>query len=333
MLKIPGPGDTPPPLMAPLRRAVPGDSAPEGMVKKRRRGRKHNSEDQSWESQPKPRRSSRHEKRQMILFLIGGALLLALTLGGGAVLMKVKQRNSTPAQGDSAATSAETTAPAPVASAPEKSDPQLLAEAEPVVRKFMEASTVDQLVPLVRHPVIAEARMRDFYPDGKVIAPGLAKFDATNGVSRLGRVMSVRVLTAKFETREMAFFDTPEGVKIDWESWVGWSEMPWDKFRAAKPETPRVFRVILSPVAYYNFGFKDDSKWQSYRLISPDGDHSIYGYVEKRSELGEKIRPDPDVKKISMTLSLKFPPDAATDNQVEIVGFVADGWVEGMESK
>lgn len=328
MLKIPGPGDASPPLMAPLRRATPEEGAPEGMVKKRRRGKKHGAkEDQSWESQPKLHRSSRREKRQMNLFLIGGALLLVLVLGGVGIALKVRRDNSRPAKEDVAVLPV-----APIAK-PERKDIEILTDAEPQVRKFLEATTVSQLEPLVRNPAITKARIEKFYPGGKIEAPGLGKFNSNESPSRVGNLMSVTVLTKDFTTRELAFFDTPEGIKIDWESWVGWSEMKWSEFRETKPETPQLFRVILSPVAYYNFGFTDDSKWQSYRLIAPDGDESIYGYVEKGSEIIEKLLPDPDVKKSPLTLLLRFPAKATTDNQVEIVGFVADGWVEGVEAK
>jgi hypothetical protein len=319
--------------MAPLRQAIPQEGATDSeMVKKRRRGKRHAAEDQSWESVPRHRHDRGDEKKQMNLLLIGGGLLLAVTLGGVAILMKSQKPAAEVPPSETVSPVVEIPVAEPVVAAPEKTDAQLLAEAEPVVRKFMEASTVAELVPLVRHPEVTEARMKGFYADGSVAAPGLANFDATNGLARLGKVMSLQVLTSKFESREMAFFDTPDGIKIDWESWVGWSEMPWEKFRSDKPEKPHVFRVILAPVAYYNFGFQDDSKWTSYRLVSPDGDQSIYGYVVNGSAIADQLLPDPDVKKVSMTLSLKFPAGATSDNQVEIVEVIADGWVEGMDS-
>ncbi|RYD32583.1 MAG: hypothetical protein EOP87_12575 [Verrucomicrobiaceae bacterium] len=146
-----------------------------------------------------------------------------------------------------------------------------------------------------------------------------------------GKLVSVNLVTGDFEPKSMAFLDTPQGLKIDWDSWAGWSEMSWEEFRSKKPAESQVFRVVLSPVVYYNFAFADESKWKSYRLISPDGEHSIYGYAEKDSMLEQRIRLDADTRKVSLMLSLKFPEGATADNQVEIDGFVAEGWVEGTD--
>ena len=52
--------------------------------------------------------------------------------------------------------------------------------------------------------------------------------------------------------------DTPQGLKVDWESWAGWSEISWEKFLSMKPVSEHVFRVTLSAVDYYNFGFADE---------------------------------------------------------------------------
>jgi hypothetical protein len=143
------------------------------------------------------------------------------------------------------------------------------------------------------------------------------------------KLYSIPVVTRDQETKSLAFVDTPEGLKIDWESWVGWSEVSWEEFRSTKPVAGHVFRVVLSPVDYYNFDFTDDRKWQSYRLESPDKEHAVYGYVEKGSLLDGQVHLDGDKKNVLMMLSLKFPPDARSDSQVEIERFVCEGWVEG----
>ncbi|MEO7098882.1 MAG: hypothetical protein ABI162_05940, partial [Luteolibacter sp.] len=83
---------------------------------------------------------------------------------------------------------------------------------------------------------------------------------------------------------------------------------------------------------YYNFDFNDDMKWQSYRLVSPDGEHAIYGYVEKSSLLDGRIRPNADVKSTPLMLSLKFPPGSTSSNQVLIDQFITEGWVEEKET-
>ena len=209
-----------------------------------------------------------------------------------------------------------------------RSEAPVLAEAEPLARKFLEAKTVAELLPLIRHPKITELRMRAVYRDGKIAPVGMSKFNSSGDMSVRGKLASLLVRTGEQMEKPLAFIETPQGLKVDWESWVGWSEISWEKFLSTKPTSAQVFRVSLSEVNYYNFDFSDESKWQSYRLISPDGEHSLYGYVEKGSALDRKIAPTEDMKVANLMLSLKFPAGAASNGQVEIEGFVTEGWVE-----
>lgn len=329
MLKIPAPADTPPPLTAPLPEAEAEEPAADGeggKTKKRRRGKKARAEKHSWEQQPKSFRVGRREKRQMRLMSVGGAALFALIVAGVIVSMNLGNKRVAAPVGETAA--AKNPAAAPVPPAVPRGEASLLAEAEPLTRKFLEATTVEELLPLVRNPAVAEARMRGFYPGGKIKAPGLAKFNSGGGLSIRGKLVSLAVRTRDQEEKSLAFIDTPQGMKIDWESWAGWSEISWEKFLSSKPVTGHVFRVTLTPVDYYNFGFADDVKWQSYRLESPDREHAVFGYVEKGSVLNQRIRPDAETKSVALMLSLKFPEGTASNNQVLIERFVAEGWVE-----
>jgi hypothetical protein len=110
---------------------------------------------------------------------------------------------------------------------------------------------------------------------------------------------------------------------------VGWSERTWAAFPAEHPAEDCLFRVVVKEVDYYNFGFTDDSKWRSLRLESLDGESFLYGYVERGSDLEEKLRVDPDARKSLMMLRLRFPEGAAAGSkQVLITAWVNDGWVE-----
>ena len=170
--------------------------------------------------------------------------------------------------------------------------------------------------------------MRQFYPEGNIEPAGISKFNASGESTPLGDFKSVEVMTGDFENKNLFFTNEEDGLKIDWESWVGWSEMPWKEFRSSKPESSKVFRVTLSAVEYYNFDFLDEAKWQSYQLTSPDQEHSIYGYVERGSLMEKRFRLPPDVKSIPFMLKLKFHKDTRTNDQVEIEEVVNEGWIE-----
>jgi hypothetical protein len=125
----------------------------------------------------------------------------------------------------------------------------------------------------------------------------------------------------------MVFAETADGIRVDWESWAGWCEMGWEEFMAAKPTTGTLFRVKLNNTNYYNFNFSDEARWRSYTLLSHDEKYRIYGYVESGSQaamdIGEAVEPGDRF----FTLSLKFPENAESNNQVIIERVISNGWI------
>ena len=335
MLKIPLAGDRPPPLMMPLAPAARPGGIPAVRSKQRRTKKSRKGEENPWDQVPaKAGRSHRGERRQMLWMLIGGAVLFAMILAGVLVILLGGAPASAPL---AAAPPAKPAAPEsqPKAGAPAtdpRSDAAFLAEAEPLAQKFLDARSIDDLLPVIRNRAAAEARLRRFYPGGTIEAPGMTGFNVDTQVTRHGTITSLKVRTRGYEEKSLAFVATPQGLKIDWESWVGWSDMPWQEFMATKPTTPQVFRLYLNAVDYYNFAFSDDLKWQAYRLSSPDDAHAIYGYVEHGSKVSAALRPPPEVARVQLTLALKFPEHATSNNQVLIENLVAAGWVLETES-
>jgi hypothetical protein len=339
MLRIPGPGDLPPPLVVPLKGssvAEDGDGAGEsGRKEGRRRRRSRKGEGHAWDhrSSGGKRVSQREEKRQMFWMLIGGTTLFALIVAGVWMAMFGGEDGRDGAAGGVVGTTPVAGGAAVIEGAdgavpvPAWNQQAFLAAAEPLASRFLAVRTVDELLPLVREPERAEARIRSHYAGGVVEMPGLAEFNTQRQVERNGSLLTVGVRTGDFEDREMTFVEDAGGLRIDWESWVGWSEMTWEAFLDAKPTEPQMFRVILSAIDYYNFGFSDEGKWQSFRLESLDSAHAVYGYAERGSVLEARLRPPADRKKVPLVLALKFPEDAKSGSQVLIDKFIAEGWV------
>jgi hypothetical protein len=330
LMRIPAAGDTPPLLLAPVRRAGSEElAAPDEMrkQKKRRRGTRGAGTDHSWERNHRGASSGRGEKRQMRMLLAGGGLLLALAVGGVFVAMN-RSSSATPAAPPVPPTAAMKPPAAKQPATPAaRGDATLLAEAEPLVKKLLTATNVDEILPLVRHPEVSGPRMREFYPDGKILAPGLSKFNSADGLDINGSFISIQNTDSNLDEQLVTLVDTPNGLKIDWESWANWSDISWEDFLRTKPTTSHVFRITLSEVDYYNFDFSDDAKWHSYRLISPVGKKSLYGYALRGSSLDVRLQPTADTSRVNYMLSLVYPPDATSDSQVEIESVVTEGWV------
>jgi hypothetical protein len=329
-MQIPGTGDIPPPrVIAPT---LPAEQEAAGEVKhlelRKRRSSKSTSRssDPNWEKSQKLSRSRRMEVFGMRGMLIAGVLVFAAIVSGLVLLMRddvpaVANREKSPTE----EATPKVTSPRPLVSKNEVLTPEL---AEPLAKQFLEATTVDNLLPLVRNPKVVESRMKDFYEGGRVQPAGLLKFNVSEAVTTKGDHMTFSVLTRDQGEKQICFVTTPDGIKVDWESWVGWSDISWQKFLSTKPSTSHTFRVIVSPVDYYNFGFSDESKWQSYRLESPDMEHGLYGYVARDSELINAMRLNADQTTAPFILTLRFPPDSNSNTQVEIEKLICEGWVE-----
>lgn len=328
-----------PPLLAPLRdsREAAGehddsidtaDSSDETHGKRRRRRkRSRRGDSQDWESGGgRHRRTSRKESRQMQWMLAGGVALL------GGILLAVFFATRGDSEGVAGApdigVGLAAAEPEVAREIPRRSEFQFATDAEPVVRAFLDATSVEALLETVDRPEIAAPRISRHFPDGLPAAPGLSEYHLTRQIDYHGPYGTLFVRTGDFEVRRITLREYPEGLKVDWESWAGWSDQPWDEFLETRPSAPGPFRVLVRLAEYYNFDFADDQRWQSYRLDSPDGEHSLHGYVERDSLTHERIRSVLEQQAFPMILELSFPEDPQGRGQVVIHRQLADHWID-----
>lgn len=261
--------------------------------------------------------------------LIGGAVLFCSIVAVVVVVLRTGPRDEVLlAGGEVAVAPPVAAAGGQAAKGAERSDASILVEAESVVRDFLGARNVEDLLKVVRDPEVAAERMKREYPDGRVDPPGVAEFNPGKSLVREDGYFTVTVRTRDFELRRVHLVDSGGRLRVDWESWVGWCEVAWPEFIATQPEEARVARVVVKKVDYYNFGFTDESRWRSYRLESRDGGSVVYGYVERDSEVDRRIQLSPEQKQVQMVLRLRYPAGSTRGDQVLIDGVVADGWVE-----
>jgi hypothetical protein len=202
---------------------------------------------------------------------------------------------------------------------------QLETTGVPVVKRFLAARTAEEFAPLVRHPGVTLPRIREFLAGKPPKLVNLRQFKVVRGT---GGFYAANLSLDDFSTRSMSLEDTPDGVLIDWEAWVGWSAMPWKKFKAAKPTEPQLFRVTMKPVDYFNYTFSDEQQWSSWLLTSPDLDDTLYGFVARGSDVEQRLLSMVGDAGGVMTVMLAFPANATADNMCQITKVVAPGWAE-----
>ena len=205
----------------------------------------------------------------------------------------------------------------------------LLVEIESVVKAFLQAPDREASLALVLDPADA-ARKWDVWLAGEpYVAPGfsgLAGDPVTTGDGE-GAITRAGVRGSDYKLREINLIRRGGQLKVDWDSWVAWSEMRWEDFRRKKPVEPVLFRVQLSAADYFNFDFRDEGQWSCFRLDSADGVEFLYGYLPRGAELDQRLRPTLFGAKPNWVVKLKFPEGATRDNQVLIDSIVAEGWL------
>lgn len=342
LLRIPGAGEeTAPLVLAPSgglervgfskeaeKEEHAGGSTRRRRVRKRRSRSKDKDQGLAWEHETQgPARVRRSERTWMQRALIAGAVALVGTILFVWRQIHVDEGTTPPEHLTTSATELPAAAEGKAA-VENRLNALLLAQAEPMARAFLEAETIEDMAKVARNPEVALERMRREFPDGRVEPLGMAEFNCTGIPEREPGLVIILVRTQDYEMRRLNFVETPEGIRIDWESWAGWCEMAWEDFTAERPTEPKLFRVIIRQSKYYNYEFADDSKWRSYLLESLDGAQMLYGYVERGSQVEDKLQLDPDLDGELMMLTLRFPPADEPRNQVIIDDMVQKGWVE-----
>jgi hypothetical protein len=97
----------------------------------------------------------------------------------------------------------------------------------------------------------------------------------------------------------------------------------------AKPTEPKLLRIMLRQGSYYNYEYSDDQVWAAYRLGFRNSDRTLFAYARRDSKEGEVLAElFRDSKEMVYTLKIRYPVNARSGDQVEIVELVGQGWIE-----
>jgi hypothetical protein len=129
---------------------------------------------------------------------------------------------------------------------------------------------------------------------------------------------------------DVALITQPDGqYKLDWESYVGASDLSWPDLKKLRSTEPRVFRVFAKLDDYFNYEFTDDKRYLCLHLSSSDSFYFVKGYCERASPLGKTVESllGSGPERVALTLRLSFPEQAQSDHCVLINGVVANRWL------
>lgn len=284
-----------------------------------------------WESggepvAPVPVGAPARHTRQLVVGLLLGLLLVAgmlfMTFGGGGGPEAGEAVAGSPADGPEVAPGVATAAGAGGLADVLAAAPGFESSAKPLVERFLAARGADEFAPLVRHPEVTLGRI-GAGSGGRPAALRQMKFIKSNG-----RFHHALVVLDDFSQRRICLEETPAGMRVDWEGWVGWSSTSWNEFRTRRPTQPELFRVTVTPVSYYNYDFKDEARWSAWMARLPGSEEFFYAYVARDSLTEQRLLAARREAANEVTLMLAYPAGAQADNLCEITAVIAAGWSE-----
>jgi hypothetical protein len=280
-----------------------------------------------WGGEQTPQETARTRR------LVTLALAVMLLIAGGVAIYVTRQAFTPPVNDTTKVEEAE--------------DPMRNVEsARGTMKRFLAATTIEQMAAEVRHPEETKPRMERFFAGKKITPLTIRNESAAWGEASVSdrNFISNTMELSDFDIRSVSmelFADGPP--KIDWESYVNWSEMPWAEFLSHPPDEAMDFRVSATPDDFYTGAFEGrEFDMLCFKLRSPKKTQLEYcfGYCDKNSEVGTQIlfmqRRARQARKFdekgkplaNCILRLRFSPEGKKYNQVMIEKMVFQGWVQ-----
>lgn len=209
----------------------------------------------------------------------------------------------------------------------------LVEDVERVVKEYLKADSVEELLPFVRHP----ERVRPMIEEAWAAEPRRPlKF--LRMYSFEPATLSTRpfwVVRAEVEDGDPQVVMVEEtagnGVKVDWETHVCRQPMPWSRFATERPVGEVLdFRLWAVPDSHYSHEFSDARRWRCYRLTAKGSEEHLFGYVLAGSEAAlelEGLARSAARSKAPVMLRLRRPEGNASPRGVVIEKVVAPRWL------
>jgi hypothetical protein len=137
-----------------------------------------------------------------------------------------------------------------------------------------------------------------------------------------------------FSTYRAFFRQDEAGLKMDWKATVGYCTSDFATLKKGQGDAGEV-RAVLSPADFHTFSLPEGA-FRSFRLSSPDGEETLWGYVKTGGELDGKLVAQflpsqitgEALSEIAVILSLARGPDESLPNQWMITNLVRLNWLD-----
>lgn len=166
----------------------------------------------------------------------------------------------------------------------------LIEEAETLLEAYAAATSVEQVLPMVRDAERVKERMeRLWQPWGP--GPMLAAGEQIAGSVMEGSERPAICLKGRrgdFTPFEMVFVRLGERLKIDWEASYGIGEVQVAELQQGVAADGRLVRGVIRPAEFYTLAYPDQD-FRSFRMVDASGDHFIWVFARLGSEVAANL--------------------------------------------
>ena len=213
------------------------------------------------------------------LFGILGWVIFQTNMGDGSALIDVKAANQ------------------PVASALDRprgvgENERQAAEAhfnkmEKVLTGFLSAESLEEMVKWVRHRERVTPLMKSYYARNAIEPLDFKTTKKYHSISLENKpfiALEVRV-EEQDEGIPILIEDRPDGMLVDWESYVCYLPMSPEELAESRPTDLKELRVYASRDNFHTYEFSDEKEYDCFRLNFRGSETTLYGFVKKGTSL------------------------------------------------
>jgi hypothetical protein len=137
-----------------------------------------------------------------------------------------------------------------------------------------------------------------------------------------------------FDQFECYFRLEESGMRLDWKATTGYGSATFEELREGKGDASEI-RAIVSKADFFTYALPEN-RYRSYRLVSPDGEITVWGYTnigskveERMSRLFEPREITGDVRSVNrLTMTLSRGVEASLANQWIIDEIKSESWID-----
>ena len=216
----------------------------------------------------------------------------------------------------------------------DKDASRLIDRIDKITRQYFKATTIESLLPLVRHPERVRPLMEKYFANQPMVANPLVSDGVLQPLTIDNNgsfwLKSFELSDRKSRSVLIEVDETGEP-KLDWETLVCYQPMPWDKFATERPSGISLdFRVYVAMDNLFSHEFANPDLWACFALTALESDEILFGYAKAGSTLAQEIQDTVNRNregKTSMILRLSVPEGLESHRGVMIEKVMSHRWI------